>query len=79
MIRTVISLEPEEKAWIDQLASKEHVSMATVIRKAIQHYRDDVEAAQRPTFKELLKKTKGISELGDGLQYQMDIRSEWDK
>lgn len=79
MIRTVVSLEPEEKTWVDQQAAKEHVSMATIIRDAIHHYRQELETEKRPSFTELLKQTQGITEMDDGLQYQINIRNEWDK
>ena len=79
MLRTVISLDPQEKAWLDQEAELEHVSMAAVVRKAILHYRLSLESKQNPNINTLLKKTSGIWKQGDGLAYQQKIRDEWDK
>lgn len=79
MVRTIISLTEEEKAWVDNIASEEHVSMTAVIRTAIKHYRAEVEANQRPSFDELLHQTKGISKIKDGLAFQQKLRNEWDK
>jgi Ribbon-helix-helix protein, copG family len=78
MIRTVISLERRDKEWLDRKAKQEHVSMATLIRKAVRRYREERER-DSPSMDQLLQETKGSWRLGDGLAYQRRVRGEWKK
>lgn len=78
MIRTLVNLEPEDKAWIDQTAKLEHVSIAEVIRRAVHDYRLRMEKRNSPDFNELLQQTRKIWRKGDGLKYQKEIRDEWE-
>src|SRR5437870_2988257 len=41
MIRTIISLNENEKKWLDQMSQIKHVPMAQIIREAIQEYRQN--------------------------------------
>ncbi len=77
MIRTVISLDPEDKKWLEERARAEHVSMAELIRRAIAHYRDHT-PPDAATLSRLLEETAGIWKEGDGLAYQRRIREEWE-
>ena len=77
MVRTVISLEHDDKTWLDRRAKAEKTSMAEVIRRAVRRYRDDSEARALP-IGDLLERTSGIWSQGDGLSYQQGIRGEWD-
>lgn len=78
MIRTIVSLTEKEKAWLDKITAEEHVSMAAVIRQAINHYKDDLEKKRKPSFQQLLNQTKGIAKSKkDGLITQKKLRSEW--
>lgn len=43
MIRTVVHLEPEDKAWLQRQAEKRQVSMAALIREAVRRYRYEIE------------------------------------
>ncbi len=73
MVRTVISLEEEEKAWLDRKAEQEDVSMTEVVRRAVRRYREESELSVH----RLLEKTSGIWSGEDGLSYQRRIRDEW--
>ncbi len=42
MVRTVISLDPEDKRWLDQKARAEQVPTAEVVRRALRRYREDL-------------------------------------
>jgi hypothetical protein len=75
MVRTVISLDAEEKAWLDRRAAEEGVPMTQVVRDAIRRLREESEA--RPGFDALLGETRGIWTAGDGLEYQKRLRTEW--
>jgi hypothetical protein len=79
MIRLVISLAKNDKIWLQHIAEDQHVSMAEIIRLAIEHYRQEIQAVPTHSFKQILSKTKGIWKKGDGVTYQRKIRSEWDK
>lgn len=79
MIRLVISLAKDDKIWLQHVAEDQHVSMAEVIRLAIEHYRHEMQTTPTHSLHQILLKTKGIWKKGDGLTYQRKIRSEWDK
>lgn len=78
MVRTVISLEESEKAWLDRQAEDQRVSMAELIRKAVRRYREEMERDEE-SVEQLLEKTSGIWEGEDGLTYQRRLREEWDR
>jgi hypothetical protein len=81
MERTLISLEPEDKAWLAERARQEGVSMAELVRQAIKRFRSEG-GAEPTTTEELLARTAGIARgeqgLRDGLERQRRLRSEWD-
>ncbi len=76
MVRTVISLEEEEKAWLDRRAEQEKVSMTELVRRAVRQYRQQRELEARSVHR-LLEETSGIWTGEDGLSYQRRIRGEW--
>jgi hypothetical protein len=76
MIRTLISLDPEDKLWLDRKAEEENVSMTQLVRTAIRHYREECEAST-PTLDRLLEETAGIRQGEDGLSVQLRLREEW--
>jgi hypothetical protein len=43
MIRTVISLEAENKAWLDRAAKRQRKSMTQLVRHAVQRLRQESE------------------------------------
>jgi hypothetical protein len=78
MIRTVISLDSEDKAWLDRTARQEHTPMTRLVRRAIQRLRKESESSPS-RFDVLLRETSGIWKLGEGLAYQRRLRREWDR
>ena len=42
MIRTIVSLDPEDKAWLDRQARQERTPMTRLVRRAIQRMIEDV-------------------------------------
>ncbi len=76
MVRTVISLDPEDKAWLDAKARAERISMTELVRRAIRRLREE---EREVSFEELLGRTAGTWTEGDGLEYQIRIREEWDR
>ena len=73
--RTIITIETDDKIWLEQRAKQSKESMAELIRRAIGEMRHREEAR----FQGLLNQTAGIWTKGDGLAYQQDIRGEWDR
>lgn len=78
MVRTVISLDPEDKAWLDRQARQERVPMTRLVRRAIQRLRKESET-NPSSFDRLLRETSGLRDFGDALTYQRKLRGEWDK
>jgi hypothetical protein len=77
MVRTIISLDPDDKAWLDRTAKRERTSMTRLVRHAIQRLRRDFEA-NPSRFETLLHRTAGMGQFGDGLAYQRRLRREWE-
>ena len=73
MIRTIISLEPEDKAWLERKASEDGVPETEVVRRALRSLRRQEEAS----FEDLLQQSRGIWKKNDGLAYQRRLRREW--
>ena len=78
MIRTIISLDPEDKLWLDRKAEEEKVTMTEIVRQAIRRYREEIETAS-PSLDRLLAETSGLWPREDGLDYQQRLRQEWEE
>ncbi len=76
MVRTIVSIEDETKAWLDLKAAEEKVSRAELIRRAVRFYRQASEIQTR-SFQRLLEETSGIWKGEDGLASQLRLREEW--
>jgi hypothetical protein len=75
-VRTVISLDAGDKAWLDRAARSERVPMTRLVRRAIRRLREEQEGAPQ-SFDRLLRETAGSWRAGDGLAYQRRTRAEW--
>ena len=75
MSRTIVSLKNDDKLWIEHRARQTNESISELIRRAIHEMRTREEAA----FQGLLNQTAGIWKGGDGLEFQQEIRGEWDR
>jgi hypothetical protein len=78
MVRTVITIDADDKAWLDRQAKREGVPMTRLVQRAIADLRKQAEA-DPAGFDRLLRQTSGIKRFGDGLKYQRRSRAEWDK
>lgn len=76
MVRTVVSLDPEDKEWLDRKAHEEHVAMTELARCAVKRMRAE-NAASPLAFETLLQATAGLWRAGDGLAYQQKLHDEW--
>ena len=79
MIRTVISLNDDDKLWLDKMAKLEHLPMTEIVRRAIHCYRNSVKKQNKLPVEDLLNLTRGIWENEEGLTYQNQLRDEWKK
>ncbi len=75
MTRTIISLDPDDRAWLARQAKRERKPMTELVRPAVQQLRQRSAAAP---FDALLGDTAGLWSQGDGLRYQQQLRQEWD-
>jgi len=74
MIRTVISLEEEEKEFLDRVAREEGVSMAAIIRRAVREHMRQLESRDTD---HLLDITFGMRNGDDALSHVNSLRDEW--
>ncbi len=80
MIRTLISLDDEDKKWLDRRSKEEGLTMAQLVRSAVKQYREQCEtSANEPSLEQLLQQTAGSWRAGDGLAYQQAVRGEWEE
>ena len=73
MIRTLISLEPEDKMWLTRKAQEQGIPETEVVRRALRRFREQ----EDDSFEKVLRRTRGIWKQGDGLAYQRRRRREW--
>ncbi len=72
--RIIITLPEEDKEWLESYSHANEISMAEAIRKGIHKLKEN---EVQETYRTLVRNTQGIWKLGDGLNYQRGIRSEW--
>jgi hypothetical protein len=75
MTRLLVSLDEQDRVWLERKARQTGASMAEVVRQSIQR----MKKSEQKSFNELLQATKGTWRGGDGLRYQRKIRREWDE
>jgi hypothetical protein len=73
MTRTIISLENDDKKWLDEESRRSGLPKSAIVRLSIRYLRLDREKS----FQNLLTQTSGTWKEGDGLAYQERLRSEW--
>ena len=76
MIRTIISLDKDTKAWLDEEAAREKLPMTAIIRRAVALLRGQGGGSPLSTD-DLLAKTRGTWKQGDGLAWQRRLRDAW--
>ena len=75
MPRTVINLDADQKAWLDQQAALRGVAMTELVRQAVRAFQAREQV--KPSLQQVLDRTAGIWQGGDGLDYRRRIRDEW--
>lgn len=79
MPRTIISINPEDKHWLDREAKRRNLPMTELVRQAVHSYRVRAESLAKPDLQAALARTAGIWPGGDGLEHQHRLRDEWDQ
>jgi hypothetical protein len=72
--RIIITIPPEDKAWIDSYSKAHKISTAEAVRQGIRRLR---QLTEKDTYKTLVETTRCMWREGDGLKYQQRLRSEW--
>jgi hypothetical protein len=72
----MISLDENDKEWLDRRAADEGVAMTELIRRAVRLLRG-ADRSDRRSVEELLRATAGTWKQGHGLEYQEHLRREW--
>ncbi|MEW6365546.1 MAG: CopG family transcriptional regulator [Acidobacteriota bacterium] len=77
-MRTIITLAPEDKAWLDRVARQRHVPMTRIVAQAVKELRREWSFLDQD-FDQILDETRGIWKRAGGLTYQRMRRAEWDR
>ena len=78
MPRTIISLDPEDHAWLTGKARAMRTPMTELVRRAVKQFRVQSGPHASPLDR-LLEDTAGLWMKGDALAYQRRMRRDWDK
>ena len=78
MTRTIITFDPDDRAWLMRKAKLERTPMTELVRRAVRQFRRQ-SGPQTSNFDQLLNETAGLWKQGDGLAYQNRSRREWNK
>ena len=78
MSRTIISLDPDDRAWLSRKAKRERTPMTELVRRAVREFRKH-SGPEASELDRLLSETAGLWKQGDGLAYQKRLRGEWNK
>jgi len=76
VIRTIISLDSQDKQWLARKARRKRTTIAALVRDAVRRARAQDER-QAPSLDGLLAKTSGLRSGSDGLAEQQALRDEW--
>jgi hypothetical protein len=75
-MRTIVDLTEEQRAWLEAESRREGISRAETIRRLVEEAR---RRDRRSRLKAALEAAAGSWTAGDGLEYQLRIRAEWDR
>jgi hypothetical protein len=76
--RTIITISDEDKLWVENYSRSCGISMAEAFRRGLSRLKA---AESESTYKRIVNQTRGIGgkwAREDGLEYQEQIRKEWD-
>ena len=73
--RTIITISDMERRWLMNYKKAHGISMAEAVRRGIACLKV---SQSLDSYQKIVKRTKGIWLNGDGLEYQEQLRSEWE-
>jgi hypothetical protein len=73
--RIIVTIPDEDKLWLEGYSKVHKISVAEAIRQGIGHLK---KTQRQKTYQSLVECTSGIWKKADGLEYQRQIRSEWE-
>ncbi len=73
--RIIVTIQDEDKQWLEGYSKVQKISVAEAIRQGIGHLK---KSHRHEIYEGLVERTSGIWKKGDGLDYQNKIRSEWE-
>lgn len=73
--RLIISLPDEDKLWLEGYSRVHKISVAEAIRQGIGQLKKN---QRQRTYEQLVERTSGLWKKGDGLEYQIEMRAEWE-
>ena len=76
MTRTLITLDQDDKAWLDRKAKRVRTPMTELVRRAVRQFRKH-SGPETTELDRLLDETSGLWKKGEGLAYQNRSRREW--
>ncbi|MFZ5493208.1 MAG: ribbon-helix-helix protein, CopG family [Pseudomonadota bacterium] len=79
MPKTLVNLDPDDKAWLDQEARRRRLPMTELVRQAVHAYRLREQDRGQPQLADVLERTAGLWRHGDALAWQQRLRGEWDR
>jgi hypothetical protein len=79
MVRTLISLDPKLKAWLDRQAKRQGIPMAELVRRALERYRAEGDGKERDPKRRALHAVRGTWRGPEPLDYQRSVREEWER
>jgi len=75
-MRTIVDIPPHDIGVLDSLARHKNASRTELIRQAVQLFIE--KNTNLPTLEEMFGLWKDRKEIGDGVEYQRKMRSEWE-
>jgi hypothetical protein len=73
--RIIVTIPDEDKLWLEGYSKVHRISVAEAIRQGIGHLK---KSQRHKIYQNLVERTSGIWQKGDGLEYQRQLRAEWD-
>ncbi len=73
--RIIVTIPDEDKLWLESYSKVHKISVAEAIRQGIGHLK---KTQRQKTYQTLVERTSGVWKKGDGLEYQRQMRSEWE-
>ena len=79
-MRTIIDIPEEQLKPLDQICREEGISRAECVRRGIEMLlKASTQKRKKVTLEDAFGIFKHDSPFGDGLEYQLKIRAEWDE